>query len=153
MGFYVHLHVCFECHRNEGVAAVASKHLASVKHKEARWFLEDLSTRSGPNPGPKGGLSLWGIVGNYTSGDEFVSALMPFWQELLSGQIDDGPLMVHRIVVFVQPEEIATTAYEIFREDPRDPVPKVQVHELNFGFKPYDLETTARVRSAGKAKS
>ena len=71
MGVYTHLHVCFACDTNDGVAALARTHLARLNERplgewedydtrdqEAQWFLEALSDRTGPNPGPKGGLSI-----------------------------------------------------------------------------------------------
>jgi hypothetical protein len=134
MGYYVHLSVVFACDKNEGVAALAAKHLAALPDedanfkengtakyledlREARWFLEDLSVRSGGNRGPKGGLSLWGIVGNYTTGVGFVDTLKPFWSELLN-EVPGGPLRHERIIVFVEPEQTdAAQAFEIGLED------------------------------------
>lgn len=76
MGYHVHIHIAFACDTNEGVAALAKKHRTSIDFgkghgiggHEAAAFLDDLSERTGSNPGPKGGLSLWGITGNYTDG-------------------------------------------------------------------------------------
>ena len=123
MGWYVHLHVCFACDTNEGVAAAAKKHLPSIVddgdgERAARWFLEALAERTGNNPGPKGGLSLWGIVGNYTQADRFCECLRPFWEELLSG-VDGGPCDHERVLVFEEPEQSeAANAYEIGWDDP-----------------------------------
>lgn len=119
MGFYVHLSVVFSCDRNEGVGALAAKHLAALPSedqnfkdgveledlREARWFLEDLSKRTGGNPGPKGGLSLWGITGNYTTGTGFVNTLRPFWDELLRTRVDGGPFPHEHVIVFCEPEQ------------------------------------------------
>lgn len=114
MGHNVHIHVCFACDENEGVAKLAGKHLEGVSDcLEAKWFLEDLSGRTGRNPGPKGGLSVWGMVGNYTDGDEFVEVLKPFWRELLDGVLN-GPLDFEHIMVFVEHEQSERAfAYEI----------------------------------------
>lgn len=123
MGWYVHLHVCFACDTNEGVAGLAKKHLPSVSddsdgERAARWFLEALSTRTGNNPGPKGGLSLWGIVGNYTKAETFCEALRPFWMDLLNG-VDGGPLDFERVLVFEEQEQSdAANAYEIGWDEP-----------------------------------
>lgn len=122
MAWDVHIHVCFPCSENEGVAALAKKHLdpltdESDGHQAAIWFLKDLSGRTGHNPGPKGGLSLWGMVGNYTNVSTFCDVLRPFWMELLSG-VEGGPLDFEHILVFEEQEQSgAATAHEIFLED------------------------------------
>lgn len=122
MGHYVHIHVCFACDRNEGVAALAKKCLAPMSDensiREVRWFLSDLANRTGFNHGPKGGLSMWGIVGNYTDGPRFVEQLRPFWTELLA-EVEDGPFAFEHVLVFVEHEQSEqATAYEIsYNED------------------------------------
>jgi hypothetical protein len=137
MGFYVHLHVCFACDRNDGVAALARKHLHRVVsaedywNKEVVWFLTDLSERTGPNPGPKGGLSMWGMVGNYSSGETFCEALRPFWQELLAG-VDGGPNQFEHILVFEETEQRERAiAFEISAESG---VVTIQRHECPFAW-------------------
>src|SRR5580692_1907576 len=109
MAWDVHIHVCFACDKNEKVAEIAKKHCASILsnndgHREAVWFLTDLAKRTGPNYGPKGGLSLWGMTGNYTNVEEFCEILRPFWVELLSG-IDGGPCEHEHIIVFEEQEQ------------------------------------------------
>lgn len=143
MGYYVHIHVCFSCDHNEPVAKLAAKHLPTVTedkvdgYTEAFWFLSDLSKRTGDNHGPKGGLSLWGMTGNYTNGDIFVETLRPFWEEMLRNEI--GPLDFEHILVFVEPEQTEqTTAYEIFLEektgsDERGPL-VIKKHACPFSF-------------------
>lgn len=135
MGFYVHLSVVFACDRNEGVAALATKHLPSVAEtREPRWFLEELSKRTGGNPGPKGGLSLWGIVGNYTDAEEFIEVLRPFFTELLSGQIDGGPCEFEHAIVFTEREQSErATAFEISRDEDTGHL-QVKEHELPFAW-------------------
>lgn len=136
MGHYVHIHLAFSCDRNEGVAALAKKHLPLLTTDsasddyciEAIWFLESLSERTGYNPGPKGGLSLWGITGNYTRGDEFVRVLLPFWKELLVSEVDGGPFNFERIVVFEEHEQsvdvgAGARAFEIRLVDDSDKLP------------------------------
>lgn len=119
MGHYVHIHVCFACDTNEGVAELAKKHLPNLAdnsdgERAAIWFLEALSTRTGNNPGPKGGLSLWGMIGNYTRVDTFCEVLKPFWRDLLSGAVDGGPCDHERVMVFEEVEQSeAPNAYEI----------------------------------------
>ena len=119
MGYYVHLSVIFSCDENEGVAELAKRHMALLPEdgpSEAKWFLEDLSKRQGQNIGPKGGLSLWGLVGNYTQAEEFVEVLRPFWNDLLN-EVDGGPLGFEHVLVFYEPEQSeAASAIEIFRE-------------------------------------
>ena len=117
MGYYVHLSVVFACNKNEGVAEVAKKHLPAIgeNNVEAQWFLEDLSKRTGPNLGPKGGLSLWGTVGNYTNADEFVNVLKPFWIALLTAGYQGGPSRFEHVIVFTEPEQSERAiAFEIF---------------------------------------
>ena len=120
MGLYVHIHVCFACDNNESVAQLAARHLPVVKARDgddgdtaAGWFLKALSERTGGNPGPKGGLSLWGMVGNYTRGESFCDALKPFFEEMLHHRV--GGICQHEhILVFVEREQSeAATAYEI----------------------------------------
>jgi len=134
MGFYVHIQVSFACDENEGVAALAKKHLPTIGNDapDAVLFLEALASRTGRNAGPKGGLSLWGMIGNYTSGDDFVEALRPFWGDLLSG-VAGGPRWFERVVVFVEREQRnSPTAYQIGFDDPDSPnrVIAIQKHEL-----------------------
>ena len=109
MGFYVHIHVCFACDRNDAVATLAKEHAAKLPsdadgEREAHWFLEDLAGRTGNNRGPKGGLSLWGIVGNYTMPEVFVETLKPFWRDLLAG-VDGGPCDFEHVLVFYEREQ------------------------------------------------
>jgi len=81
--------------------------------REAVWFLADLSKRTGSNPGPKGGLSLWGMVGNYTDAEAFVNVLRPFWADLLAVEGAE-PFDYERIVVFEEREQSErASAYEI----------------------------------------
>jgi hypothetical protein len=122
MGWYVHLHGCFSAGRNEGVAAIARRHLALPTDDcpEARWFLDDLARRTGENPGPKGGLSLWGIIGNHTNAENFVESLRPFWIDLLSDQIEveGGPHSFEHVIVFYEEEQSeAANAFEIGWDD------------------------------------
>lgn len=123
MGYYVHVHVSFACDDNEPVAALAKRHAENYKtegagdaERAARWFLDDLSERTGTNMGPKGGVSLWGIIGNYTSVDEFCELLRPFWIELLTTP-QCGPLDFEHIIVFEEREQSEqAVAYEIYLE-------------------------------------
>lgn len=105
MGWYVHLHVAFACDENEKVADLASLWLergGETLSIEAKWFLGDLSERTGANRGPKGGLSLWGIVGNYTDGWRFADSLRGFWCDILG--CEGGPHRFERIVVIEEEE-------------------------------------------------
>ena len=136
MGWYVHLHVSFACDDNDSVAVLAKKHLALIEAQEtsdigggeidgvwtrrAKQFLTALGERSGPNPGPKGGLSLWGMVINGNSVPDFVEVLRPFWRALLASGDDTGPMDFEHILVFYEEEQSdAAHAYEIFL-DPDD---------------------------------
>lgn len=139
MGVYVHLSVTFACDTNEGVAELARKHLPAQDEEciEAKWFLDDLSKRTGGNPGPKGGLSTWGIVGNYTLGETFVEKLRPFWIDLLAG-VEGGPHDFEHIIVFEEREQTEQAkAFEIFLKENFDgtPVPGdlvIREHDLPF---------------------
>ena len=141
MGWYVHIHVCFACQHNEPVADLARRHLPGVNGdgtQEAVWFLEDLAKRVGQNPGPKGGLSLWGMVGNYTNGDRFVECLRPFWGDLLRQEV--GGICQHeRVLVFVENEQSkAAQAFEIFlaEDDEARAAVEVKRHvDLPFSFR------------------
>lgn len=134
MALDVHLHVCFPCDNNDHVAALAARHHAALPivtdhlaPPYAREFLEDLMERRGPNPGPKGGLSLWGWVTNHGDGQRFVDALAAFWIDLLSGSIADedygGPADYERICVFAEREQRGfTTVWQIGLFDDLDDV-------------------------------
>jgi hypothetical protein len=127
MAWDVHIHVCFSCDRNEPVAELARRHLEAVKARDgddgdraAVWFLEDLAKRTGGNPGPKGGLSLWGMVGNYTNGASFCEALKPFFEEMLIHGV--GGICQHEhILVFEEQEQSESpTVYEIMLDGDYD---------------------------------
>lgn len=136
MGHYVHIHICFACDRNEGVAAIAKKHLPKLGECiEAKWFLDDLAKRTGNNPGPKGGLSMWGIVGNHTNEEEFIEVLRPFWDDLLSG-VDGGPLGFEHVLVFVEHEQTErATAFDIYCDYSDDiKTLTVKKHECPFSW-------------------
>mgnify|MGYP001610291283 FL=1 len=123
MGYYVTLSVIFACNKNGAVAELARAHIARLPTEdspesvdEARWFLEALSQRTGDNLGPKGGLSCWGTVGNYTHVDEFVEVLKPFWIDLLH-EVEGGPLEFEHVMVLYENEQAEhASAYEIFQE-------------------------------------
>lgn len=112
MAWNVHLHVCFACDDNESLAELAKKHLEMIKSieeeniidecREIGWFLDDLSTKEIINGGPKGGLCVWGLVGNHTNTKNFVELLRPFWKELF--EIEHGPFDFEHITVFYEQE-------------------------------------------------
>jgi len=120
MGYYVHLSVVFACDHNECVATIAKRHLNEIKEPcEAVWFLKALSERTGKNPGPKGGVSTWGIIGNYTSASNFAESLRQFWIDLLT-QPDShgGPLDFEHIMIFYEEEQSEQAkAIEVFYEN------------------------------------
>ena len=115
MSYIVRLHVAFECDDNAPVAELAAKHLhlgVADGDADATYFLSYLATRTGTNPGPKGGLSLWGIRGNYSNGSRFCDILIPFWKELGSG--DQSPYEGTNVLVFEEAEQSAgLTVYEV----------------------------------------
>jgi len=118
MSYDVHLSVIFPCDDNEPTATLAKKHLALIGEREDNGgrevveFLSDLSQRSGRNKGQKGGLSMWGLVGNYTRVDVFVELLKPFWFDLLS--LDESPLLHEHVLIFYEIEQSEhASAYEI----------------------------------------
>lgn len=123
MGYNVHIQVSFACDENEAVAQLAAQHAAAFDRdtlndasRYAVWFLDDLAARTGRNPGPKGGLSLWGMTGNYARVDEFCELLRPFWLALLAG-VEGGPNDFEHVIVFEEREQAEqAAAYEISRE-------------------------------------
>lgn len=140
MGLYVHLIVVFACDENEGVAALAKKHLESIdpqksdEDRDAKQFLLALSQRTGGNPGSRGGVSMWGIIGNYSSGERFSELLRPFWIDLLAG-VEGGPHDFEHIIVFEEREQTEqAVAYEIMFDDPEGVGRKLIIkrHELPF---------------------
>ena len=131
MSVYIHLHVCFDCDVNDGVAQLAAEHLDKLydwvrkgNYDTRSWsyaeaFLNDLSARTGRNPGGKGGLSLWGVLTGGASPGDFVEILIPFWEDLLSEKVEGGPLNFNHIIVFYEKENTgAANAYEIFWDEP-----------------------------------
>jgi hypothetical protein len=116
----VHIHVAFECTFNDRVAALARKHLSlDYGGYEVVSFLNALAERSGTNQGRKGGVSLWGMIGNATDGDDFCDVLRPFWCDLLSDSDIDMP--EEHVIVFIQDLQSTTamvTAYEIGWDNP-----------------------------------
>ncbi len=138
MGFYVHIHVCFACDSNDGVAELAAKHAAAFppcvpndSSRYARWFLDDLAKRTGGNDGPKGGLSMWGMVGNYTRVDEFCEELRPFWKDLLQG-VEGGPCGHEHVLVFEEKEQTERAiAYEISLDEDTEEL-SIKRHECPF---------------------
>ncbi len=135
MGWNVHIHVCFECTDNDLIAPIAKRHLDLMGEdtsREARWYLQDLSERTGQNPGPKGGLSLWGMVGNNTPVDEFCRELVPFWRDLLR---DRGIDHVPRVVVLSEAEQSqAATAHQIYFDEETDGLVIEKFGGLPFSF-------------------
>lgn len=158
MGYYVHLNVTFACDSNDGVAKVAKKYLIDSGYdlpddyshwpeydykkeylisKEASWFLCDLAKRIGNNPGPKGGLSTWGIVGNYTDVDDFVDSLKEFWFTLLTEDIPGGPHNFEHIIVLYEMEQSEQAcAYEIYMDDRKNNIENLIIkhHKLPFAW-------------------
>lgn len=118
MGFYVHIHVCFACDHNDGVAEIAKRHLPLLQDdapRECASFLSALSERTGSNEGTKGGLSLWGMVGNYTRPLEFAKALLPFWEELLKSRVKGGPCSFeHILIIYHEEQSECSGAIEVF---------------------------------------
>lgn len=99
--------------------------------RDARQFLSALACRSGSNPGEKGGLSMWGKVGNYSDGRAFVEALQAFWLELLRGPA--GPHRHEHVVVFDEYEQRQEArAFEISLDD--DDRLTVREHTLPFSW-------------------
>ena len=133
MGFYVHLSVVMSCDKNEPVADIAKKYIGTIENcNEADWYLKDLSERTGHNDGPKGGLSLWGIVGNYTSADNFVESLEKFWIELF--KTEAGPFDFEHIIVFSEMEQSEMAqAHEISYDEKKNKI-NVKVHNLPFAW-------------------
>jgi hypothetical protein len=100
------LTVTFRCDENDPLAEVARDYAPRFGDdhdsmpdgkREARYFLDDISGRTGPNPGRNGGLCVWGTIGNFTPPEVFVEALMPFFLRLwIAGVI---PLDEHVLIL------------------------------------------------------
>ena len=112
---YILLSVCFPCDLNEPIAQIAQSIPADELCDPAQQFLRELSTRTGKNPGGKGGLCQWGIVGSGFKPLVFVQELMPFWRALLSQEGEDSsPDPASRVIVFSEKEQIdEAEAFEI----------------------------------------
>jgi hypothetical protein len=130
MSYNVLLSVVIPCDENDGVAALAKKHLDVLGQREADgereaiWFLQDLAQRTGRNTGPCGGVSLWGMTSNYTLVDVFVNLLGPFWFDLLTTECG-GPLDFEHVLVFYENEQSEyANAYEIGFFGPDEPTPR-----------------------------
>ena len=146
MSFHVHLHVCFTCDTNDGIAKLAGHHLGTLQDQREKWyaraFLQTLSQRTGQNPGPKGGLSLWGmIINGKGEAGRFVELLKPFWADLLSESVEGGPCGFEHILVFYEEEQSgAANAYEIFWDDEDSPERQLIIRHhqrLPFAWSPY----------------
>ena len=115
MANHILLSVCFPCDLNEPIAQIAQSIPADELCDIAQQFLRELSARSGENPGGKGGLCQWGIVGSGFSTLIFVQDLMPFWTALLSQEGEDSsPDPGSRVIVFSEKEQFnRSEAFEI----------------------------------------
>lgn len=148
MAYDVHISVVFACDNNDGVAIHAKRHLENIKNIlptpeiQAQHFLESLASRTGPNPGPKGGVSTWGTVGNYTNAHSFVQILVPFWTDLLAGEMEGPPLEFEHIIVFYENQgSKRANCFEIYREnddnDSKNTNIIIKHHQLPFGWHQY----------------
>lgn len=135
MGHYVHLSVVMACYNNEPVAEIAKKYVGKMdKCFEAEWFIDDLSKRTGINTGPKGGLSFWGIVGNYTCAEHFCDCLRPFWKELFEKENHGSPFDFEHIIVFSEHEQSEQAeAHEISYNNETKEV-EIKYHILPFAW-------------------
>jgi hypothetical protein len=80
-----YLVISFRCDHNDAIAPIAQRYreqldaaIMDLEAYEAAWFLEALAERSGDNPGPKGGMSVWGMVTNKLNAADVVHVLKPF---------------------------------------------------------------------------
>ncbi len=123
------------------LAAIAKECLPMVSEdRDAENFLKDLSERTGINKGYKGGLSLWGYVGNHSVGERFVDVLRPFWYAVFKAKDEDGDeaiLLSHEhILVFVEEEQSEQAqAYEIMLDDADTLV--IKHHQCPFSWGQY----------------
>jgi hypothetical protein len=144
MSYDVLLSVIFHCDNNDGIAQIAKRTLYVMNKgetdRDAIHFLEDVSKRIGQNDGMKGGLLTWGTITNHGNGEDFVKALMPFFEDILIHTIDGGPLWFQHIMIFVEEEQCGrATAYEVFRWERSDktPIVEYQKHECPFTWMVY----------------
>lgn len=136
MAYDVHLSIIMRCDKNDEIAELAKKHVETfAEWCEAKMYLEDISTRKGHNPGRKGGLSMWGIVGNYTCVDKFIEDLKPFFIEVYQNQV--GPLDFEHIIIFSEPEQSEqATAHEISYDEESKKL-NIKEHGLPFSWMQY----------------
>lgn len=129
MSFDVELLVAFHCSWYDGVAALARRHLPSIRSSagsqcipEAIALLDDLAGRAGStDQGPKNGLAVWTYGGNYTRPDAFGEVLRPFWDDLLRYPVDGGPLRFNHILILYQLQDAwRCEALEILLDLPED---------------------------------
>lgn len=133
MGHYVHLSIVMACNNEDELFKLAKKHLQKdYKCNESLWYLEYLSEGKGYTCGPKGGLSMWGIVGNYTSAEFFVENLRLFWIELFETEV--GPFNFEHIIVFYEHEQSEQAdAIEISWDKEKKQL-KIKDHSLPFAW-------------------
>lgn len=137
MGFYVHIHVAFACDDFDYVSNIAKKFLETAKldQFDEKMFVNDMVSKSGEPKGPKGGLYLWGWIGNYTRVEEFCNNLKPLWKMLLADD-DDSPFSHEHIIVFEEKEQKEhAIAYEILLNDKNDI--EIRTHALPFAWMQY----------------
>jgi len=104
VGHYVHISVVMSCNNEEKLIAIAKNHINDPDLSfEASGYLRYIIQGKSVATGPKGSLSTWGMVGNYTSHENFVDGLVPFWSDLYKN--DDVLFKFERIIVFCEPEQ------------------------------------------------
>lgn len=96
MSVPVYLSVTFRADENEPLAEIARDYAPRFGddyqsmtdgNREARYFLDDLTKRTGTNPGSSGGICAWGSIGEYTPPEIFVDALRPFFLRVWLGGV------------------------------------------------------------------
>lgn len=155
MGYYVHLSVTYsgDCDGDalERLKPLVEKHKKYIekewddvsqdgKHtyewsREAYWFLEAVLDKKNYNCGPKGMLFTWGIVGNYTSAENFKDCLSPFFEEMLKEEISVSDFD-HILVFWEQEQSEQAKAFEIFLNEDSKKL-EVKKHELPFCWNQY----------------
>jgi hypothetical protein len=118
MGFDVHIQIAWEGGKIEEVKPVAEEFLKQYLTQgedntsdEIIQFLNDVISGKSCFEGRKGWLWLWGLIGNYTHGEEILIELMPFFKTLFDKKI---LLDFYRIILFEEPEQTeSVNIYEL----------------------------------------
>lgn len=119
MALYTHISVCFSVDDNTFGRCIAKSYMRELEKDrdnasiELIWMLKAFSEGNGIFTGPKGSLFNWGIVGNYTGIEDFITQLIPFLEALRSDEDTGFCDFEHAIVFYEREGSESATVYEI----------------------------------------